>query len=53
MFCGDQLLVELGPPERPSDDPRVPRRLGGFCPYLPLHKNHNWLGAGGQPNAYI
>ena len=23
MFAGDKLLVEMGPPERPSDDPRV------------------------------
>ena len=26
VFCGDKLLVELGPPERPSDDPRVRAR---------------------------
>ena len=26
VFCGDKLLVELGPPERPSDDPRFRAR---------------------------
>src|SRR5574341_1516919 len=26
VFCGDKLAVELGPPERPSDDPRFRAR---------------------------
>jgi NAD+ diphosphatase len=42
VFRGDQLLVELGPPDpRPSDDPRVPHRPS-FA-RLPLQKNNNWL----------
>lgn len=43
VFRGDQLLVELGPPDpRPSDDPRVRQRPAWAR--LPLRKNHNWLG---------
>ena len=43
VFRGDQLLVEMGPPDpRPSDDPRVKQRPSWAR--LPLHKNHNWLG---------
>ncbi|HEU4441161.1 MAG TPA: NUDIX-like domain-containing protein, partial [Burkholderiales bacterium] len=42
VFCGDRLLVELGPPERPSDDPRF-RARPAFA-RLPasgaLRKNH-------------
>ena len=42
VFRGDQLLVELGPPDpRPSDDPRVPRRPSSAR--LPLLKNNNLL----------
>jgi NAD+ diphosphatase len=41
VFCGDKLLVELGPPERPSDDPRF-RARPAFA-RLPLFKNHNPL----------
>ena len=42
VFRGDQLLVELGPPDpRPSDDPRVASRPSWAR--LPLQKNHNWL----------
>ena len=42
VFRGDQLLVELGPPDpRPSDDPRVPHRPA-FA-RLPLLKNNNPL----------
>jgi NAD+ diphosphatase len=44
VFRGDQLLVEMGPLERPSDDPRV--RARPAWARLPLQKNHNWLGAG-------
>ncbi|MBI4123346.1 MAG: NAD(+) diphosphatase [Betaproteobacteria bacterium] len=42
VFRGDQLLVEMGPLERPSDDPRV--RARPAWARLPLQKNHNWLG---------
>jgi NAD+ diphosphatase len=40
VFRGDQLLVELGPPDpRLSDDPRVPHRPSSAR--LPLLKNNN------------
>jgi len=41
VFCGDKLLVELGPPERPSDDPRF--RLRPAWARLPLLKSHDGL----------
>jgi NAD+ diphosphatase len=41
VFRGDHLLVEMGPLERPSDDPRV--RARPAWARLPLQKNHNWL----------
>jgi NAD+ diphosphatase len=42
VFRGDQLLVELGPPDpRPGDDPRVRERPSWAK--LPLLKNNNWL----------
>jgi NAD+ diphosphatase len=42
VFRGDQLLVELGPPDpRPSDDPRVPHRPSSAR--LPLLKNNKRL----------
>ncbi len=40
-FCGDKLLVELGPPERPSDDARFAARPAWAR--LPLQKNHKEL----------
>ena len=43
VFRGDQLLVEMGPLERPSDDLRV--RARPAWARLPLQKNHNWLGS--------
>ena len=43
VFRGDQLLVEMGPLERPSDDPRV--RARPAWARLPLQKNHDWLGS--------
>jgi NAD+ diphosphatase len=43
VFRGDQLLVEMGPLERPSDDLRV--RARPAWAKLPLQKNHNWLGS--------
>jgi len=42
VFRGDDLLVEMGPMERPSDDLRVKARPAWAR--LPLQKNHNWLG---------
>ena len=41
VFCGDKLAVELGPPERPSDDPRF--RARPAWARLALQKNHNML----------
>jgi NAD+ diphosphatase len=52
VFRGDQLLVELGPPDpRPSDDPRVRSRPSWAR--LPLQKNHNWLGSGAVRTLYL
>ena len=51
VFRGDQLLVEMGPLERPSDDPRV--RARPAWARVPLQKNHNWLGAEPQRCLYL
>jgi NAD+ diphosphatase len=52
VFKGDQLLVEMGPPDpRPSDDPRVRSRPSWAR--LPLRKNHNWLGADVARTLYL
>jgi NAD+ diphosphatase len=52
VFRGDQLLVELGPPDpRPSDDPRVKSRPSWAK--LPLQKNHNWLGGSASRTLYL
>src|SRR5688572_19256063 len=51
VFRGDKLLVEMGPLEKPSDDPRV--RARPAWARLPLQKNHNWLGAGPQRTLYL
>jgi NAD+ diphosphatase len=51
VFCGDKLLVELGPPERPSDDPRF-RARPAFA-RLPLLKNHNGLGCEPTRTLYL
>jgi NAD+ diphosphatase len=51
VFCGDRLLVELGPPERPSDDPRF-RARPAFA-RLPLLKNHNGLGCEPARTLYL
>src|SRR5437868_7628914 len=47
VFRGDQLLVEMGPLEQPSDDLRVRARPAwARLPYKSaLQKNHNWLGS--------
>jgi NAD+ diphosphatase len=51
VFRGDQLLVEMGPLERPSDDPRV--RARPAWARVPLQKNHNWLGSSAQRQLYL
>ena len=51
VFCGDKLLVELGPPERPSDDPRF-RARPAFA-RLPLFKNHNPWGSDTTRTLYL
>ena len=51
VFCGDKLLVELGPPERPSDDPRF-RARPAFA-RLPLFKNHNPWGSDATRTLYL
>jgi NAD+ diphosphatase len=51
VFRGDQLLVEMGPLERPSDDLRV--RARPAWARLPLQKNHNWLGSEGLRCLYL
>jgi NAD+ diphosphatase len=51
VFRGDQLLVEMGPLERPSDDPRV--RARPAWARVPLQENHNWLGSDTQRCLYL
>jgi NAD+ diphosphatase len=51
VFRGDEILVEMGPMERPSDDPRVKARPAWAR--LPLQKNHNWLGSGVARTLYL
>jgi len=51
VFRGDQLLVELGPLERPSDDLRV--RARPAWARLSLQKNHNWLGGAALRTLYL
>jgi NAD+ diphosphatase len=51
VFCGDRLLVELGPPERPSDDPRF--RARPAYARLPLRKNHNTWGCEPARTLYL
>src|SRR5262245_10581984 len=52
VFKGDQLLVEMGPPDpRPTDDLRVRSRPSWAR--LPLQKNHNWLGADALRTLYL
>ncbi len=51
VFRGDQLLVEMGPLERPSDDLRV--RARPAWARLPLHKNHNWLRSTASRTLYL
>ena len=51
VFRGDELLVELGPMDRPSDDLRVKARPAWAK--LPLRKNHDWLGSAVQRTLYL
>lgn len=51
VFRGDQILVEMGPLERPSDDPRVKARPAWAR--LPLHKSHAWLGCEALRTLYM
>ncbi len=51
VFRGDQVLVEMGPLERPSDDPRV--RARPAWARLPLQKNHDWLGGSAARTLYL
>ena len=51
VFCGDKLLVELGPPERPSDDTRF--RARPAYARLPLLKNHNPWGSDAARTLYL
>jgi NAD+ diphosphatase len=50
-FCGDKLLVELGPLEKPSDDPRF--RARPAWARLALQKNHEELGGRAQRTLYL
>jgi NAD+ diphosphatase len=51
VFCGDKLAVELGPPERPSDDPRF--RARPAWARLALQKNHNRLRSDAARTLYL
>jgi NAD+ diphosphatase len=52
VFRGDQLLVELGPPDpRPSDDPRVPHRPSSAR--LPLLENNKTLRSDALRTLYL
>jgi NAD+ diphosphatase len=51
VFRGNELLIEMGPLERPSDDLRV--RARPAWARLPLQKNHNWLGAAAARTLYL
>jgi NAD+ diphosphatase len=52
VFCGDRLLVEMGPPGAgPTDDLRVKSRPSWAR--LPLFKNHNLLGLATERTLYL
>jgi NAD+ diphosphatase len=51
VFRGDQLLVEMGALERPSDDLRV--RARPAWARLPLQKSHDWLGSAALRTLYM
>ena len=50
-FCGDKLLVELGPMEAPSDDPRF--RARPAWARLALQKNHKELRERAERTLYL
>ena len=51
VFRGDQLLVEMGPLEVPSDDLRV--RARPAWARLPLQKSHDWLAGKALRTLYL
>jgi len=51
VFRGDELAVEIGPLQAPSDDLRVKARPAWAR--LPLQKNHDWLGAAAVRTLYL
>jgi len=51
VFRGDELAVEMGPLQAPSDDPRVKARPAWAK--LPLRKSHDWLGAQTARTLYL
>jgi len=51
VFRGDELAVEMGPLQAPSDDPRVKARPAWAK--LPLRKSHNWLGPQAARTLYL
>ena len=51
VFRGDQLLVEMGPLERPSDDPRVKARPAWAK--LPWHASPQFLGCAPARTLYL
>jgi NAD+ diphosphatase len=51
VFRGDELAVEMGPLQAPSDDPRVKARPAWAK--LPLRKSHDWLGAQSARTLYL
>ena len=51
VFRGDELAVEMGPLQAPSDDPRVKARPAWAK--LPLRKNHDWLGPQSARTLYL
>ena len=51
VFRGDQLLVEMGPLEVPSDDLRV--RARPAWARLPLQKSHDWLAGSALRTLYL
>jgi NAD+ diphosphatase len=51
VFRGDELLVEMGPMVKPSDDPRVKARPAWAK--LPRREDHRWLGSGAARTLYL
>ncbi|HYL23348.1 MAG TPA: NAD(+) diphosphatase [Burkholderiales bacterium] len=51
VFRGDELAVEMGPLQAPSDDPRVKARPAWAK--LPLRNDPSWLGASARRTLYL